>query len=56
MTPAAYYRAVKQLLEGHRDPAQAAPMKAYLRDQFEYLGIKTPLRRALLKEFIAELS
>jgi len=29
-------------------------MKAYMRDQFEYLGIKTPQRRELLKKFIAE--
>ena len=29
-------------------------MKKYMRDQFEYLGIKTPQRAALQKEFYAE--
>jgi 3-methyladenine DNA glycosylase AlkD len=28
-------------------PADAAPMKRYMRDQFEFLGLKTPLRRSL---------
>lgn len=47
-----YVRALKELLESHADPVSAAPMKKYMRDQFEYLGIKTPLRAALQKEFI----
>lgn len=47
-----YVRALKELFESHADPVSAAPMKKYMRDQFEYLGIKTPLRAALQKEFI----
>lgn len=39
------------LFEAHADPAQAAPMKKYLRDQFEQLGIKTPKRHELQKQF-----
>jgi 3-methyladenine DNA glycosylase AlkD len=35
------------------DPDQAGPMKKYMRDQFEYLGIKTPQSVALQKEFYA---
>ena len=31
------------------DPAQAARMQAYLRGQFAFLGIPTPLRRATVK-------
>ena len=31
---------------------QSAGMKAYMRDQFEYLGIKTPLRRKLSHSYI----
>jgi len=45
---------LKILFEGNADPAQAVPMKKYMRDQFEYLGIKTPIRVALQKEFIKE--
>lgn len=39
-------------LSGHANSINALPMKRYMRDQFEYLGIKTPERNALMKEFI----
>jgi len=50
----AYVAALQPLFHSHADPTAAAPMKAYMRNQFEYLGIKTPQRRALLKAFIGE--
>jgi 3-methyladenine DNA glycosylase AlkD len=40
------------LFNENANPNQAAPMKKYMRDQFEYLGIKTPQLKALSKEFI----
>jgi 3-methyladenine DNA glycosylase AlkD len=49
-----YVTSMKTLFEQNADPAQAAPMKKYMRDQFEYLGIKTPQNAALQKEFFAE--
>ncbi|MCI0555269.1 MAG: DNA alkylation repair protein, partial [Anaerolineae bacterium] len=49
-----YTTKLKTLFEKHANPSQAAPMKKYMRDQFEYLGIKTPQRAALLKDFYAE--
>jgi 3-methyladenine DNA glycosylase AlkD len=39
--------------EQNANPAQAAPMKKYMRDQFEYLGIKSPQFKILIKEHIA---
>lgn len=50
----AYVVSLKTLFEKHADPAKAAPMKKYMRDQFEYLGIKGPQASALLREFIKE--
>ena len=50
-----YVNALKTLYHSHADPVAAAPMKAYMRNQFDYLGIKTPEQRQLLKGFIAEL-
>jgi 3-methyladenine DNA glycosylase AlkD len=49
-----YVRQLKALFEEHADPTQAAPMKKYMRDQFEYLGIKTPQNRTLLRQHIDE--
>ena len=46
-----YVASLQTLFEQNADPAQAAPMKKYMRDQFEYLGIKTPKNVALQKEF-----
>lgn len=49
-----YTRLLKKFIEPHADPLKAAPMKKYMRDQFEYLGIKSPQMTKLHKEFIAE--
>ena len=49
-----YVTSLKILFEQNANPAQAGPMKKYMRDQFEYLGIKTPENAALQKEFFAE--
>ena len=43
-----------KLFEKNADSSQATPMKKYMRDQFEYLGIKTPKSAALQKEFYAK--
>lgn len=48
-----YVVSLKTIFEQNADPAQAAPMKKYMRDQFEYLGIKSPQFSVLMKEFIA---
>jgi 3-methyladenine DNA glycosylase AlkD len=48
----AYSLGLKSLFEQNADPAQAGPMKKYMREQFEYLGIKMPMRVALQNEFI----
>ncbi len=50
----AYLVPLKELFDQNADPSQAAPMKKYMRDQFEYLGIKTPQSTALQKQFHAE--
>ena len=49
-----YVASLKTLFEHNANPAQAGPMKKYMRDQFEYLGIKTPQLRELMKQFLAE--
>jgi 3-methyladenine DNA glycosylase AlkD len=48
-----YAASLRILFEQNADPVQAAPMKKYMRDQFEYLGIKSPLFKALMKQFIS---
>jgi 3-methyladenine DNA glycosylase AlkD len=49
-----YIIPLKTLFEQNANPSQAAPMKKYMRDQFEYLGIKTPKSVALQKAFYKE--
>lgn len=49
-----YVASIKTVFEQNADPVQAGPMKKYMRDQFEYLGIKTPQNGALQKEFYKE--
>ncbi|USX18079.1 DNA alkylation repair protein [Oxalobacteraceae bacterium OTU3REALA1] len=42
--------AIALALQDVADPARRAPMAAYMRDQFEFLGIVTPARRAAIKQ------
>ena len=48
-----YAASLKTLFEQHANASNAAPMKKYMRDQFEYLGIKSPEFKALMKEHVA---
>ncbi|NWQ40892.1 DNA alkylation repair protein [Bacillus sp. EB106-08-02-XG196] len=42
------------LLEEHRNADNAGPMKKYMKDHFPFLGIKSPLRKELEKQFFKE--
>jgi 3-methyladenine DNA glycosylase AlkD len=43
-------------LEALADPARAAPMRAYMKDHFDYLGIATPERRAAVTPLLLRLA
>ena len=49
-----YVLSLKKLYEQNANPAQAGPMKKYMRDQFEYLGIKSPQSRRADQGFIKQ--
>jgi 3-methyladenine DNA glycosylase AlkD len=47
-----YVLSIHSLFSKHADPDAAAPMKRYMRDQFEYLGLKSQQVGALRKEHL----
>ena len=49
-----YLTPLVDLFESHANLETAAPMKQYMRDKFEFLGLKSPQRKAHQKSFIAE--
>lgn len=49
-----YVISLKTLFEQNADPAKAGPMKKYMRDQYEYLGIKSQQVTSLLRGHIKE--
>jgi len=49
-----YVKKLRALLEKNANPKQAPAMKKYMRDQFEYLGIKSPQLKLLTRQHIAE--
>ena len=49
-----YIGAIQKIYQSHADPVAAEPMKAYMRNQFEYLGIKMPILRKLERQFFLE--
>jgi 3-methyladenine DNA glycosylase AlkD len=48
----AYTRELKELFLRHANPKNAGPMKRYMRDQFEYVGLKHPEFTVLLRRHI----
>jgi 3-methyladenine DNA glycosylase AlkD len=48
-----YARDLKTLFTKHARPRLAGPMKRYMRDQFDYLGLKGPALDELLRKHIA---
>lgn len=38
----------------HSNPENAGPMKKYMKDNFEYFGIKSPVRKEISKTFLAK--
>ena len=44
-----------EALRAYSDPPAARQMSAYMKDLFPFLGIHTPLRRALAKDFLKQL-
>lgn len=49
-----YLKEITKIYKANADAMIAAGAKAYLLNQFEFFGIKTPLRRKLCKEFYAK--
>ena len=49
-----YLKPLVKLFRENANPANAKPMAKYMKKRFPYLGIKTPKRRELLKDFIKE--
>ena len=48
-----YVQALQSELQPHANPDEAGPMMRYMRNQFPFLGIKTPARKLLLQTFVA---
>ena len=46
--------ALIELFHGHADKELAGPMSAYMKNKFSFLGIRSPLRKQLLKQVFAE--
>jgi len=49
-----YLNPLTESFQKNASASQAAPMKKYMRDQFEYLGIQTPQRLTLQKAFLVK--
>lgn len=45
-----YYHQIQIAFTAQANPKNAGSMRSYMRDKFDFLGIKTPLRRALIKD------
>lgn len=48
-----YFAELRITFEKHANPAVAAGAKAYMRNKSEFYGLPSPIRRQLVKEFIA---
>lgn len=48
-----YTEELRELLLKHRNETDARQMEKYMRDQFEYIGLRAPAMKSLFKEYIA---
>ncbi|HBK85531.1 MAG TPA: hypothetical protein DDZ53_05820 [Firmicutes bacterium] len=48
--------AIFAIFRAAANPEKAAPMSAYMRNQFSFLGIPTPERRKLSRDFLKAMS
>lgn len=46
------YERMRMVFEGEADPEDAAGMAAYMKNQFPFYGLKTPVRRKLCRDFL----
>jgi 3-methyladenine DNA glycosylase AlkD len=56
MTAKSYLNKIVDTLKSAGDPDKAIPMKAYMKHQFDFLGIKSPERRELSKPLLRKNS
>ncbi|BBH23793.1 hypothetical protein Back11_51380 [Paenibacillus baekrokdamisoli] len=49
-----YAKQMEAWLRSHQNSETAGPMIAYMRNQFPFLGLKTPQRMAVTKQFVKE--
>lgn len=47
-----YTQNVIDVFNSHADPVTAAPMAKYMKNKFDYFGIKSPLRKEISKPFL----
>jgi len=52
--PSILFNQIEKSLDDHRNPERAVKMKDYMRGQYEYYGISSPVRKQILKPFIAD--
>ncbi|HLO10693.1 MAG TPA: DNA alkylation repair protein [Pseudoneobacillus sp.] len=49
-----YVKELRQLLLEHRNEEDAKHMEQYMRNQFDFIGIRAPAMKALFKQYISE--
>lgn len=54
ISEAAYVNEIQVLLSEHANEEQATPMKAYMKNHFEFLGIRSPEFKQLLSAFVRD--
>ncbi len=50
----AYIKNITKKFKQNANPENAVPMKKYMKNRFEFFGIKSPERKIIIKEFFAE--
>jgi len=49
-----YYQKFKAAFEEQRDPIKAKKMKAYMKDHFDFYGVKSPERKSIVSKILNE--
>jgi 3-methyladenine DNA glycosylase AlkD len=54
LTPIEYAEGLKIIFQEHKNKEEAVKLSKYMRNQFDYFGLRAPQSRGLVKEYIAK--
>lgn len=54
LSVANYFKSLTRIFEQHAIPDQVDPMRRYMKNRFDFYGLKSPARKLIIKDYVKE--